>query len=263
MKQVLGLAIVVLLFLGIWAVFSSLSQNGEEASREVAETWITEKSPTYLFDGSDLRHTDSRETEEGEYEHTFEFSSSSAGYGDRSGETTAQVITEHTMVVGVRGSEVVSAVTDGVFDEITGEMLDGEEGEESDAETVTLYFYKVEEDTDEEGNILCSSDAVLPVERVIEDYTLEKHFEALLAGPNSTEEADGFSSEFPLEGLTLEAVEGPDSEGVLTLTLEDPEGATVGGSCRVGILSAQIIKTAETIDGVESVQILPEDLFQP
>jgi hypothetical protein len=54
---------------------------------------------------------------------TYEFMSSQAGYGDRSGEAPAQVITQHTIVVRVAGGEVTSAIIDGIWDEMYQRML--------------------------------------------------------------------------------------------------------------------------------------------
>lgn len=261
MKQLVGIIIVILIVLGVWAVFTTLTGGNNENYKEVAERWIEEESPTYLYDGSGLEYTGVTEGVEGVFDHTFTFESSQAGYGDREGQMMAQVITPHEIVVTVDDGEVVRAVTDGVFDEVAGEIIAGDDEENS--EVVSLYFYDEEADTDATGNILCSADAVLATERTIENYTIEKHLETLLSGPTAEEEAAGFSSEFPLEGVGLESISGPDSDGVLTITLSDTANATTGGSCRVGILSAQLTKTGLSIPGVESVVILPEEILQP
>jgi len=262
MKQLAGIVIVVLIFLGVWAVFTTLTGDNQENFQEIAERWVEEESPTYLYDGSDLEYVGAVEREPSIFEHTFTFTSSQAGYGNRSEEVAAQVITPHEIIVTVDDGEVVSAVTDGIYNEMTGEMIVDENGDE-DSEVVSLYFYDEEADTDETGNILCSSEAVLATERTIEDYSIEKHFEALLEGPTAEEEAAGFSSEFPFEGVSLKRVSGSDSEGVLTITLSDSTNALSGGSCRVGILSSQLTKTGLSIPGVESVVILPEEILQP
>ncbi|MEX0933408.1 MAG: GerMN domain-containing protein [Candidatus Paceibacterota bacterium] len=262
MKQLAGIVIVVLLILGVWAVFTTLTGNNQENYQEVAERWIEEESPTYLYDGSELEHVGVTEREVGVYEHTFTFTSNQAGYGDRSEEMSAQVITPHEIIVTVDNGEVVSAVTDGIYNELAGELIVRDGGGGGD-EVVSLYFYDEKADTDATGNILCSSEAVLATERVVAEYSIENHFEALLNGPTAEEEAAGFSSEFPLEGVSLEGVSGPDSEGVLTVTLSDSANALSGGSCRVGILSSQLTKTGLSIPGVESVVILPEEILQP
>lgn len=137
----------------------------------------------------------------------------------------------------------------------------GQQVEESITEA-QVFFYVEEDDKDESGNILCSADAVKPVTRQIKDYSIEKHLRALLEGPTAEEKANGFSSEYPLPGFTLENAELSE-DGVLHLTFSDPEHTTAGGSCRVGILASQLIKTAETIEGVTEVEVSPEDLFQP
>ncbi len=92
----------------------------------VAREWMEEESPTYTFDGDELEVVGWVRIEDGKYEFTFDFESSSAGYGDRTDEATAQVITPHTTVVVVDDGEVVSAITDEVYDEMADEMIDGE-----------------------------------------------------------------------------------------------------------------------------------------
>jgi len=261
MKQLVGIVIVVLIFLGIWAVFSSLTRDNEETYQEVAKRWVEEESPTYLYDGSNLEQGGGAVLESEVFEHSFTFLSSQAGYGNREGQMVAQVITPHKIVVTIENGVVVRAITDGVFDEVAGEMI--AEDDDENSEVVSLYFYVEEADTDSTGNVLCSADAVLATQRTIENYTIENHLGALLSGPTVEEEAAGFSSEFPLEGVSLESVSGPDSEGILTITLADTMNATTGGSCRVGILSAQLAKTGLSIPGVESVVILPEEILQP
>lgn len=266
MRQFIGIIIVILVLLGIWAIVVSISNRGIVQAEEVARLWIEEESPTYVFDGSNLKLDKSEKVDARTFQYTFSFNSSQAGYGDRAGETAAQVITPHVMVLRVENDVVTSAITDNVFNEITGQMISGAvpnpPGEEDDNRTVELFFYDLAKDTDATGNVLCSADSVLPVLREIRDYTIEKHIRALLAGPNQAEKDRGFTSEFPLDDFTLSNASLSQS-GVLTLTFADPLGESVGGSCRVGLLHAQVEKTAESIEGVTSVVILPEDIFQP
>lgn len=121
-------------------LLSSDSGNDSENDRvegnmleieQLAEDWIIENSPTYSLDGSDLVLEESVEMEEGNvFRFTFSFVSSSAGYGDRRDEMAAQVLTPHTMVVTVADGEVVEAITDDVFNEMTGEYIgDAEAGD--------------------------------------------------------------------------------------------------------------------------------------
>ena len=109
-----------------------------EESKQIAMDWIKNESPTYKFDGSKLNLKSSEETG-GEdcadcFSFIFEFESSHGGYGDRSDKMVTQVITPHEMVVGVEHGEVVSAVTDGNFDEMSGDMMKQEEGNNEDKE---------------------------------------------------------------------------------------------------------------------------------
>ncbi|MCR4325346.1 MAG: hypothetical protein NUV59_00885, partial [Patescibacteria group bacterium] len=51
--------------------------------------------------------------------------------------------------------------------------------------------------------------------------------------------------------------------GVLTLTFDDPQSLTSGGSCRAGILWFQIEATALQFPEVKQARFAPEELFQP
>lgn len=109
-----------------------------EESKQIAMDWIKNEAPTYKFDGSKLNLKNSEETSGEEctdcFSFTFEFESSHGGYGDRSDKMVTQVITPHEMVVDVEQGEVVSAVTDSKFDEMSGEMMSPKEGNNEDKE---------------------------------------------------------------------------------------------------------------------------------
>jgi len=137
--------------------------------------------------------------------------------------------------------------------------------EDATAQTVTLYYYNASKDTDAEGNLLCSNQGLEPVERVVQDAEdVEEVIRILLRGELTDDERSrGISTEFPLEGLELVRVERDSEVGLLTLVFTDPLNKTVGGSCRVNILRAQIERTARSISPVPIVRIEPEELFQP
>ena len=130
--------------------------------------------------------------------------------------------------------------------------------------TVKLFYYSPERDKDENGNVLCSRNGLVPVERKIPvtktpiQDTIKLLF---LGGLTDEERARGISTEYPLKGLSLKGASLKD--GVLTLEFSDPNNKTGGGSCRVGILWFQIEATAKQFPGVKKVQFLPEELFQP
>jgi putative hemolysin len=135
------------------------------------------------------------------------------------------------------------------------------------AQKVLLYYYNPEKDKDKAGNIKCSRDGLVAIERLIpvSPTPIEDTIELLLKGKeNLTEEelAQGITTEFPLDGFKLKSV-NLKSDGTLILEFEDPLNKTIGGACRVGILWFQIEATAKQFPQVKQVQFLPEELFQP
>ena len=128
---------------------------------------------------------------------------------------------------------------------------------------IKLYFYNPALDQGP-GGVQCSRNGLVAVERVIPktQTPLTDAVKLLLRGEISdTERATGIQSEFPLPGLTL--ANATITDGVATLTFNDLQNKTVGGSCRAGILWAQISETAKQFPTVKSVRFLPEELFQP
>lgn len=94
-----------------------------ERSKEMAQE-AAEKAPTYQYDGFDLKFESSQElTCPNCWEFTFSFSSRHAGYGDRTGQILAQVITPHLVRVNIEDEEVIVVVTDRTFDELMGIYL--------------------------------------------------------------------------------------------------------------------------------------------
>jgi len=131
-------------------------------------------------------------------------------------------------------------------------------------QTVDLYYYNSGLDEDESGNIMCSRQGIIPVQRKVPvtQTPIQDTIKLLLKGElTNYERAQGITTEYPLEGLSLEGASLND--GVLTLQFNDPNYKTGGGSCRVGILWFQIEKTAKQFAGVQQVRFLPEELFQP
>ena len=99
----------------------------ESQVKALAESWIKE-SPTYTYDGSGLELVDYVQQESYPVRHvlTWNFTSSHAGYGDRSDQVTATVITKHTIKVTIIDNSVDSAIIDGVWDEM-GQFMIGSE----------------------------------------------------------------------------------------------------------------------------------------
>lgn len=131
--------------------------------------------------------------------------------------------------------------------------------------TVKLYYYDRQKDSDATGNPRCEASGLTAVERTIlvSQTPIQDTIRLLLEGKITTaEKVKGISSEYPLSGFQLTGAVLKD--GVLTLSFDDPQGKTVGGSCRVGILSAQVIQTAKQFSTVKEVRFQPESgVFQP
>jgi hypothetical protein len=132
---------------------------------------------------------------------------------------------------------------------------------------VLLYYYNPEKDKDESGNIKCSKDGLVAIEREIpvSKTPIQDTIKFLLKGKENLKKDEldkGITTEYPLVGFSLtEANFKPD--GTLILKFDDPYNQTSGGSCRINILKLQIEATAKQFSGVKKVQFLPEELFQP
>ena len=137
--------------------------------------------------------------------------------------------------------------------------------DKSETQTVNLFYYNKAKDTDAAGQIRCSPDSVLPVERQISGKQLiAGTISLLLKGDIRESEKDaGFETEFPHPDFRLKDVALDKGTGQLTLSFTSVPGFTTGGSCRTGLLYAQIAKTALQFDGVREVALRPEFLFQP
>ena len=131
-------------------------------------------------------------------------------------------------------------------------------------QTVQLYYYDSDLDMDENGNIMCSEKGLVAVDRQIPvtQTPIQDTINLLLEGNLTRQEIEGgITTEYPLGEFSLEGAAL--TNGVLNLAFDDPNNETVGGSCRTGILWAQINKTALQFDAVQEVRFEPEDLFQP
>lgn len=135
---------------------------------------------------------------------------------------------------------------------------------ETPLKTVKLYYYDESRDKDLNGNILCSSKGLVEVSRKvpISLTPIQDAVKLLIKGELLTlEKAKGLETEFPLPGLSLNGASL--KNGVLTLSWNDPENKTSGGSCRVGVLFAQIEATVKQFPEVKSVKMEPTATFQP
>jgi heat shock protein HslJ len=97
---------------------SPLTEMSVEWSRDIAEEFV-KNSPTFAYDGIE-ETLELTKTLTARcpfcWVFTFEFDSRHAGYGNREGESLAQVITHHQAVITVDKGEVVSAIMDAKWD---------------------------------------------------------------------------------------------------------------------------------------------------
>jgi len=97
--------------------------GSREGSQRVAKEFVRLET-TFRFDGipDTLKATSTTSVANG-WKYTVEFDSRHAGYGNRSGQILAQVITHHTAEITVEAGRVTSAIMDGVWDMINQRML--------------------------------------------------------------------------------------------------------------------------------------------
>jgi hypothetical protein len=123
---------------GIQAFYLSSSDNGEKPLQSIEE--ITEEesleiarefalnSPTYKYDGQDLIYVETHALRCPYcWQFVFEFTSRHAGYGDRSKQMVAQVITPHTAVITISQGRITEAILDNQWD-IIKQIMMTEEG---------------------------------------------------------------------------------------------------------------------------------------
>ncbi len=127
-SRFIWIVIVLAVFLAFfWFMADKEEPILEENFVDIAEMWVLEDSPTYVYDGENLVFEEEKEVvldDESAYSFTFTFDSRHGGYGDRAGKIITQVITPHEIEVIVLNGEVVSAVADGIFDEINEIILE-------------------------------------------------------------------------------------------------------------------------------------------
>ncbi len=258
-KLLVGIIIVIVVAL-IGFTISTIDMpdpTGEDDFVEVvtiAEEWALENVKTYTErGGSNLRHIRTVETGEDSYEITFEFDSNIAGYGEvGEDEMSAQVITPHTLVIIVQNGEVVSAIVDNLYDEISGTEVDLTRDEMT---TFDVYFVL----TDEMTETASAVERVVPYTEGVAVAAIEE----LLRGPSLEEEAMGYTtalnSNASLNSITIE-------NGIAYADFTS-ELEVSGGSAMVMMVREQIEKTLlqfETINEVViSIEGETEEILQP
>ena len=128
--------------------------------------------------------------------------------------------------------------------------------------TIKLYYYNKSYDPEFD----CKLEAVLSVTREIPitNTPIQDTIELLIKGKITEQERlAGFSSEFTNHPEKFKLLGTNLKNGVLTLKFTEVPSFTTGGSCRIGLLSQQILKTAKQFVEVERVVFSPDEIFQP
>jgi hypothetical protein len=122
--------------------YYNIAEPTQEGAIVVAKIFLRD-SPTFSFDGIEdsvevIRVVTLRTPYT--WEVLIGFTSRHGGYGDRTGQMLTQALEDHEMRIVVNNGEVVEAVTDGVFNELTGEMLNQGLLEAEEAKEIALEF---------------------------------------------------------------------------------------------------------------------------
>jgi hypothetical protein len=150
------------------------------------------------------------------------------------------------------------------FQEAVGKLLGTFEILPKRQKTIQVDLYYFNQNRADQIGDPCNPAAVRAVSREIPitQTPIQDTIRLLIQGKLAQEEEQrGFSTNFPGEGFELTGANLED--GALTLAFDDPNNFTSGGSCRVGILKAQIERTAQQFTEVDEIRFQPETLFQP
>ena len=242
-----SLILVLLIAAGAGSFIMNFTFESDiDRAEEIAENWIKNQSPTYVFDGFDLSLEEKKEAGENEYFFVYAFKSRGAGYGDRSDQMIAQVITDHELQITVEENNVVRAVNDETYDELNDRFL---------TRKIELVFYRTLQGQEEPA----------PVHREIKntENIERKTLQLLLEGPNEREEERGIYSTISDETELLDfKIENQRVRANFSRHLE-PDG----GSAWVRAIRTQITSTLQQFETIEEVEIAvegkKESILQP
>jgi len=142
-------ALIAIILVGMFpamAVYQHYNAEGytPEGAEAIAENYLV-GSPTFSFDGLE----DSVEILTVETLRTpntwgvsIGFTSSHGGYGDRTDQVVTEALEDHQIGIVVSNGKVVEAMTDSMFNELTGELLNQGGDEVQDAKDIALDFLR-------------------------------------------------------------------------------------------------------------------------
>ena len=268
-KDLLSLILIVALvgvaFLLLEVFSDKRNDNGAPKISEfdIAYNFVKNEASTYVYDGDNLNLvSQSKDIESGVDYFNFSFVSRSAGYGDRSDQMSAQVITMHEIEVGVSNGLVVSALVDGIYDELSGTMIGDDISDVGndlilgdDLMEIDLYFVKVVDGQEYLESVTRSVPVTLSIGR--------QAIYELLKGPSLIEMEEGYLS-FINDDVVLQSIDIED--GIARVDFSESIEEGVAGSAWVSMIRSQIEETLKQFETVNEVVILvngEEDILQP
>jgi hypothetical protein len=227
-----GVCVGVVLFTGLFIYINNtfFSRQDVPSINEgsiIAENWLRNFSSSYPYNGKNLELIEKEEVGRGEYKFVFHFLTEDPEYGVHNNKT----------IITTRNTEVVEAITNGIFDELAKKYVEKEE-------TVNIYFVTQGEGEEEEEEFVVS-----PIERVISAAVIDDMnrvlVEELLAGPTAYEEEKGYRTLIERE------------TSLISLNIEDEVAyieLSIGLNQQNDIGKEQIIQTVRQIEGVSVVR---------
>lgn len=242
---VILVGIIILIIVGYFLMNKEETPSPMDEARIIAENWIKNESPTYTFDGFDLEYISGEKIDEDGYEFVFSFKSKSAGYGDRSDQMSAQVITPHTIQVYLYSDEAVNAVIDNSYNEFY-------QNDNDVAYSVPVFFIDSEENFVEVQRTIDSDPTpIISIHELIKGLTEEEVNGGLFTSINPATELN-----------SLEVV-----DGVAFVDFNEKLDEGVAGSAMVTSIRGQIEKTLLAFPHIDNVIISingeTEEILQP
>jgi hypothetical protein len=123
-RLIVSFALIALMAVPAATIYALQNRPSPEPGKGALDVamWFLMNSPTFKFDGiaDSISVIDTRIMESYPVQYVFviTFECGNAGYSDRTGQMLAEVITPHEAVIKVVEGVVVSAVIDGVWDEL-------------------------------------------------------------------------------------------------------------------------------------------------
>jgi hypothetical protein len=142
MKKIF-MSIFAAVIMSVLVFAGGCSGGNDEGDNRLAAKYYIENDSTYKFDSlkDTLKLVSAVRMDKG-WEFTYEFDCRHAGYGDRTGQILAEVITHHTAVLKVESGKLISAVLDKIWDMVKEQPMEEVVISLTPIESVTVSLMK-------------------------------------------------------------------------------------------------------------------------